>query len=359
MIEFTGERVVPGQVDADLWNEHLARYAFAARLSRGRAVLDAGCGSGYGSDELARSARTVFALDVSHDAVAHARETYGSGTLHFLQATCAALPLRSGTIELAVAYEVIEHIHDWRAFLEELRRVLAPRGQLVISTPNRDYYADTRRQTGPNPYHVHEFAFDEFASELGRLFPNVTMYTQNHVEGIAFQPAGAPGGSRAAIELRALERPADAANAHFFVAVCSVEALPAPAPFLFLPSTANVLREREVHIEKLEVDLAGLRSEKQNLVEMFREQKGKLEESNRWGNELDEKLEASGRRIVELQDEAAAMRAGYEAKIAELEEENERKTAWALGLQRQLDVVHASRWVKLGNRIGVGPALEP
>jgi len=47
LAEFTGERVIPGQVDADLLNEHLARYAFAARLSRRKQVLDAGCGAGY------------------------------------------------------------------------------------------------------------------------------------------------------------------------------------------------------------------------------------------------------------------------------------------------------------------------
>ena len=33
LAEFTGERVIPGRVDVDLLNEHLARYAFAARLA--------------------------------------------------------------------------------------------------------------------------------------------------------------------------------------------------------------------------------------------------------------------------------------------------------------------------------------
>ena len=56
MAEFTGERVIPGQVDADLLNEHLARYAFAVRLAGGKRVLDAGCGAGYGSAELAVAA---------------------------------------------------------------------------------------------------------------------------------------------------------------------------------------------------------------------------------------------------------------------------------------------------------------
>ena len=54
LAEFTGERVIPGQVDIDLLNEHLARYTFAARLARGKRVLDAGCGAGYGSAELAQ-----------------------------------------------------------------------------------------------------------------------------------------------------------------------------------------------------------------------------------------------------------------------------------------------------------------
>ena len=48
--EFTGERVIPGQVNDDLWAEHVARYAFAARFASGRRALDAGCGTGYGVD---------------------------------------------------------------------------------------------------------------------------------------------------------------------------------------------------------------------------------------------------------------------------------------------------------------------
>ncbi len=31
MPEFTSERVIPGEVDVDLFDEHMARYAFAVR----------------------------------------------------------------------------------------------------------------------------------------------------------------------------------------------------------------------------------------------------------------------------------------------------------------------------------------
>ena len=82
MTEFTGERVIPGAVDEDLWNEHFARYAFAARLARRKRVLDAGCGSGYGSAELARSARMVVGADVAREAVDYARGHYPLANSH-------------------------------------------------------------------------------------------------------------------------------------------------------------------------------------------------------------------------------------------------------------------------------------
>ena len=39
MAEFTGERVIPGQVNPDLMNEHLARYAFADRSTQDAAEV--------------------------------------------------------------------------------------------------------------------------------------------------------------------------------------------------------------------------------------------------------------------------------------------------------------------------------
>jgi len=92
LAEFTGERVIPGEVDIDLMNEHLARYTFAARLARGKRVLDAGCGAGYGSAELAQAAHDVVGIDCAIEAVNFARANYRLPNLQFEQATCTALP---------------------------------------------------------------------------------------------------------------------------------------------------------------------------------------------------------------------------------------------------------------------------
>jgi len=329
LIEFTGERVVPGQVDVDLWNEHFARYAFAARLAAGKRVLDAGCGTGYGCAALSERASSVTGLDISPEAIAHAREHSAAPGVTFLVGSCSAMPLPNAAFDLVISFEVIEHLEDWRAFLLESRRVLAPGGVFLLSTPNRDYYAEARSVSGPTPFHVHEFSFDEFGAALGALFPHVHLYLQNHVESIAFEPADGQG----LPELQQAGSTPDAHGAHFFLAACSAEPQPVPAPFVYVPTTANILHERQLHIAKLEIDVNQLREDKEKLVELFRIQKAALDEANRWSSSLDEILAAASARIVELQAELEQTTAGFEAQIVTIEGENRAKTEWA----RQLD----------------------
>src|SRR5947207_478523 len=81
---------------------------------------------------------------------------------------------------------------DWRGFLREARRALAASGQFIVSTPNKLYYSESRRQAGPNPFHVHEFEFEEFRAELGEVFPHTLLFLENHAEGVVFQPVALP-----------------------------------------------------------------------------------------------------------------------------------------------------------------------
>ena len=420
MAEFTGERLIPGEVDIDLLNEHMARYHFAVRLARGKRVLDAGCGAGYGSAELADVAESVTGIDIAPVAVEYARAHYPLPNLAFEEASCTQLPYADGAFDLIVAFEVIEHLENWRDFLQEVRRVLAPAGQVIVSTPNRLYYTESRGGDGANPFHVHEFDFDEFNRELKQFFPYVSMFLENHVEGVTFQPHEA--GETVEARVDSAEPVPD--ESHFFIAVCAHRPQIGNPTFLYVPRTANVLREREHHIAKLEgelatkdewldkaqLDLAEFDREHQKLLVMFREQKEELEQSNRWAEELNAGLAVRGARIDELQEELArdqenARRvvAGYNTKIADLEQDNREKTRWALDtearltaeirkiatalaqtsatleqtetdlqersawalrleeekrqLEDLLNMVRASRWVKLGRKVGLGPAL--
>ncbi len=397
MVEFTGERVVPGQVNDDLWSEHLARYSFAKLYAEGRHVLDAGCGTGYGSSELAGAAASVTGFDVAPSAIDYARAHFAAP--RFVLGSCGSMPFAPNAFDLVVAFEVIEHLADYHAFLRECARVLKHQGLLIVSSPNRLYYSESRAQTGPNPYHEHEFEAEEFVAELEKTFSNVRLLLQNRVESFAFHSEN----GREPAEVR-IERAGKASEAHFLIGLCSFGPLPERRSFIYVPTAANLLRERERHIQLLEGQLAEKQSEFSSLLQLHRALTEELEASNRWATSLRADLEAAGKRIVNLQNEIEMSTTGYEAKILDLEEENRVKTAWALDtevrfskelaakcdelaecvrllelaeqtivertlwaqrtealrdeLAAKLNMVQASRWIRLGRSIGLGPKLE-
>jgi SAM-dependent methyltransferase len=174
---WTGEFLVPGRAPERLVLDHLARYQFAAGLAQGGHVLDIACGSGYGSDLLARVAGSVIAADITKEQVRYASMVYGGPNLRFLQCDATRLPFRSGQFDLVVSFETIEHVVDYRAYLAECRRVLRPGGRFLCSTPNKLLHS--RWGAVPtNPFHVHEFEGEEFLNEVGRWFPRCRMYYQ-------------------------------------------------------------------------------------------------------------------------------------------------------------------------------------
>ncbi len=395
LVDFTGERVVPGQVNDDLWSEHFARYAFARLYAQGKRVLDAGCGTGYGAAELAHCATEVTGLDVAADAVEYAKANYPLAGLRFVESSCTAIPFPPESFDLIVAFEVIEHLADYRAFLAEAARALTRDGLFIVSSPNKTYYERTRAQVGPNPYHEHEFEAAEFVDELKCVFPNVRLLLQNRVEAFAFHPASTFWPAEARIDRGG----GGLAEAHFLIALCSRGPLPEPTSFVYVPKAANLLRERELHIEALERQLAEITADREALLHLYRRQTLELEERNEWAQRLDDELKTAGDRIVALQQEAAELAAGYQTQVAHLEEQDRIKTEWArktsaeleakcqelahcvalldtaeatvtertiwaqtaeaarAELAAQLEMVRDSRWLKVGRQVGLGPKV--
>jgi SAM-dependent methyltransferase len=159
-LPLTGERTVPGVPEENYWfRRHEAAYAYAAAIVTGR-VLEIGCGEGYGAARLAERAEVVVAIDYDAATVIHAATTYRP--VRFARANLAALPVRSAAVDTVVSLQVIEHVWGHRQFLRECRRVLAPAGSLVLSTPNRLTFSPGR-SIPTNPFHTHEFTADELA----------------------------------------------------------------------------------------------------------------------------------------------------------------------------------------------------
>lgn len=177
-MKVTGERFIPGRMAHDGEIEHFHRYTAVQRIVRDKIVLDAACGTGYGSRILAQTAQKVYAMDLSAEAVEYARENYGNEHIEYLQGSVEQLPFENASLDVVVSFETIEHVDGkvQKKFLQEIYRVLKEDGLLIMSSPNKKLFTDERNLI--TEFHVKEFYEKEFLSFIGEIFPHYRIYNQ-------------------------------------------------------------------------------------------------------------------------------------------------------------------------------------
>src|SRR5688572_6521889 len=271
---FTGERFTPECV-REIAYEHWHRYAFARPLARGRRVLDAACGEGYGSALLASAGGAhVLGVDVDASVVAHARTRYaGRDGLRFDVGDATALDdLPSASFDLICSFETLEHVDAQARLLDGFARLLAPGGVLLVSTPDKAEYTD--RTGEANPHHVRELYRDEFEALLAARFPARRLFGQK----LLFQSAIWSLDAAPAADTQASTHAAGglvdglAYPPLYFMAACArdaaaLAALPALSLFgdaaesVYADYRDEVRRNRAAaaHIAHLEAELARLR----------------------------------------------------------------------------------------------------
>lgn len=168
-----------------LWYQHVARYQWASQFAKGCKVIDAACGTGYGSKiVLDNGAERYDGFDLSVDAISEARRLYDIEGLRFERGDVTCLPVEGHSYDLYVSIETIEHVENDRAFLAEVVRVLKPGGKFICSTPNRALMNPGTSITDRpfNPYHVREYTSDELQDLLHQYFPSVALFGQTHFD---------------------------------------------------------------------------------------------------------------------------------------------------------------------------------
>jgi SAM-dependent methyltransferase len=169
-----------------LGSMHIHRYELAAELCRGLRVADVGCGSGYGSEILARKSALVLGVDIDEDTIAEARSTLAkAGRLEF-EAADARDFLRQrlrDRFDAIVMLETLEHLDDGEDVLTSLRRHAEDGLRLVVSVPN------SRMLEEENPYHTFDYGYDEAIEAFADL-PDLTLVYQFLAEGSVIQIGG-------------------------------------------------------------------------------------------------------------------------------------------------------------------------
>ena len=141
-------------------------YEYVVPFIKGKKVLDLGCGLAYGTALMAQHASSITGVDYDESTVAGNKERYKNiSNLDFIHAAVPPLPFADDSVEVVTMFQFIEHLQDRKKLLEECKRVLSKGGMLFLTTPN------ARKSFARNPFHVHEYTFEEMKSELASVFP--------------------------------------------------------------------------------------------------------------------------------------------------------------------------------------------
>lgn len=146
----------------------LFAYVKAADYVHGD-VLDIGCGEGRGMDMLVEKSGTFTAIDKIREVLDANKAKHPE--IEIIQANIPPFPgIEDNSKDVAVSFQVIEHIEDDEFFVSEIQRVLKPGGRAVISTPNL-LMSLTR-----NPWHVREYTPKQYKELMERYFSKVEVF---------------------------------------------------------------------------------------------------------------------------------------------------------------------------------------
>jgi SAM-dependent methyltransferase len=170
----TGERTWPGVWHENYWfRRHEAGYRWAVSLGVAGTVVEAGVGEGYGATALTRAgADRVVGLDLDPVVLAHVARSHPATAP--VRANLVHLPLRSGSVDLVVSAQTVEHLWDQHGFVAECARVLLPGGRLVLTTPNRATFPPG------NPFHSRELDASELAALVAPALQVTTLAGLHH-----------------------------------------------------------------------------------------------------------------------------------------------------------------------------------
>jgi len=145
----------------DMVDQHFDLDECSFRPLTGKLALDVGCGAGLLAEPLARLGAQVTAVDAAPELITVAK-VHAEGQGLIINYRAVGVEELDGKFDLVTAMEVIEHVADPQAFVNDLAARLAPGGLMILSTPNRTAWSKLLTITlaeglGQIPKGTHDF----------------------------------------------------------------------------------------------------------------------------------------------------------------------------------------------------------
>ncbi|MHA6204189.1 bifunctional 2-polyprenyl-6-hydroxyphenol methylase/3-demethylubiquinol 3-O-methyltransferase UbiG [Dyella soli] len=178
-----------------------AAYVAARVDLRHARVADVGCGGGLLSESLARAGAQVTGIDLGEKVIEIARlhlhesrlETPGLAVDYRVQSSAELAAAEPASFDAVCCMELIEHVPDPAALVNDLARMVKPGGVVVMSTLNRTPAAFGAAILGAEyimrmlPRGTHHYAQFLKPSELGRLMRHAGLEPED-VSGLGYNP---------------------------------------------------------------------------------------------------------------------------------------------------------------------------
>lgn len=168
-----------------------ARIARIPGVRAGQAFLDIGCNAGFAVAAAKEKGLVAHGIDIDPDAVAAAKEAFGTGLFETLSVQDYAASGRKA--DILYSSEVIEHTPEPESFVAAMATILKPGGRLFLTTPAADHWRVPRNFTSWNeakpPIHLILYSREGLRQLLGRhgfgqfrfefkLKPRITMHAR-------------------------------------------------------------------------------------------------------------------------------------------------------------------------------------
>lgn len=173
-----------------------AAYVASRVDLRNARVADVGCGGGLLSEALARAGAKVTGIDLSHKVIDIARLHLYESNLsvdYRVQSSSDLAAAEPAGFDAVCCMELIEHVPDPAALVQDLATMLKPGGWLFMSTLNRTLASFGAAILGAEyvmrmlPKGTHHYAQFIKPSELGRLLRRAELELED-VSGLAYNP---------------------------------------------------------------------------------------------------------------------------------------------------------------------------
>lgn len=139
-------------------------------------VLVDGCGLGMYLRHLRHFTEDIVGLDIEFERLQEAK----TKAPWVVNGVGEALPFASNRFDLILSHEVLEHVQDDQAAINEIVRTLIPGGRLVLFCPNRGYPFETHGHYWQGEYHFGNTPLINYLPRPWRdkLAPHVNVYTR-------------------------------------------------------------------------------------------------------------------------------------------------------------------------------------